>query len=145
MRQRTIPWTDAVPGLDVVLQFKEPPGCGHGGTVEWCNGVAIRLRCGENKVAHTYWKTEIDHVTVEEYLDADECLNYGADGSECRGPVDYWHSGGMSGKSWPCCEKHGLQRLEEHENSIERYADSDVAPDWFDPANAGERWSEDDY
>ena len=33
--------------------------------------------------------------------------------------------------------------LDRYENSIERYADSDVPPDWFDPAAAGERWDDD--
>lgn len=141
MRQREIEWTEAVPGLDVILQFKEPPGCGQGGTVEWCNGVAIRIRSGTAGIVHTYWKAEIAEVCVEEYLDADECLNYDPD--TCKGPVDYWHSGGLNGRSWPRCHKHGLQRLEDHENSMAKYADSDVEPDWFDPANAGERWSDD--
>jgi len=36
-----------------------------------------------------------------------------------------------------------MRRLERYENSIERYADSDVAPSWFDPSYAGERWNED--
>jgi hypothetical protein len=34
--------------------------------------------------------------------------------------------------------------LDRRENSIERWADSDVPPPWFDPTFAGERW-EDDY
>ena len=62
----------------------------------------------------------------------------------CEGPVEMWYSGGVNGRSWPRCRFHGERRLERFENSIERYADSDVAPDWFDPANAGERW-DDDY
>jgi hypothetical protein len=35
-------------------------------------------------------------------------------------------------------------RLERYEDSMEKYARSDVAPSWFDPADAGERW-DDDY
>jgi hypothetical protein len=62
----------------------------------------------------------------------------------CRGPVALWHSGGSGGRSWPRCTFHGERRLERFENSMERYADSDLAPDWFDPADAGERW-DDDY
>lgn len=75
-------------------------------------------------------------------FDRTDCLNYNPD--TCSGPVEMWHSGGMNGRSWPRCSFHGKERLREHENSIERYADSDVAPSWFDPSAAGERW-DDDY
>lgn len=144
MRQREIAWLDMTPGLDVVLQYKEPRGAGVGGTVEWVGPIAVKLCSGTANVRRVIWKREIHQVCVEEYLDADECLNYGADGSECEGPVDYWHSGGINGRAWPRCEKHGLQRLEDHENSMAKYADSDVAPSWFDPSDWGERWDPDD-
>jgi hypothetical protein len=68
------------------------------------------------------------------------CLNHNED---CSGPVDLWWSGGSHGRSWPRCTYHGEQRQESYENSMERYADSDVIPDWFDPAYAGERWFDD--
>lgn len=61
---------------------------------------------------------------------------------ECQGPVDYWTTG-SSLKAWPRCDYHGMRRQERYENSIEKYADSDVPPAWFDPADAGERWDED--
>lgn len=62
----------------------------------------------------------------------------------CRGPVEY-HTIGSSLQAWPRCRLHFEQRLQRYEESeLERYADSDVAPDWFDPADAGERW-DDDY
>ena len=47
-------------------------------------------------------------------------------------------------KSFPRCDFHQDQREQDRENSMERYADCDVAPSWFDPAYAGERW-DDDY
>ena len=70
----------------------------------------------------------------------EDCLDHGDD---CRGPVGY-HAVGDSLKAWPRCDKHAEERWERYENSLERYANSSVAPDWFDPADAGERW-EDDY
>lgn len=70
-----------------------------------------------------------------------ECLEDYGEGT-CSGPVEY-HSLG-SGNAFPRCEKHWSERLDRYENSIEQYADSDVAPSWFDPADAGERW-DDDY
>jgi hypothetical protein len=72
-------------------------------------------------------------------LESDECLEYGPD---CRGSVEY-HTVGSSIRAWPRCEFHIEQRLEQYEDSIEMYADSDVEPDWFDPTIAGERWSDD--
>lgn len=73
-------------------------------------------------------------------LEASNCLEYGDD---CRGPVEF-HTVGASLKAWPRCEYHAEQRMDRYENSIEKYADSDIAPDWFDPTIAGERW-DDDY
>lgn len=67
-----------------------------------------------------------------------ECLESGPD---CRGKVDMWTTDGL--RYWPRCDFHGERRLERYENSIERYANSDVAPSWFDPSYAGERWNDD--
>ena len=69
-----------------------------------------------------------------------ECLNWS---EHCSGPVEMRHSGGMNGRSWPRCAFHGAKRLADRENSIEAWADSDVAPPWFDPTLAGERWDDD--
>lgn len=84
------------------------------------------------------------HMTNEEYynsvIHASSCLEYGED---CRGAVEF-HVVGASMNAWPRCEYHAELRLERYENSIEKYADSDVPPDWFDPSFAGERW-DDDY
>lgn len=68
-----------------------------------------------------------------------ECLEAN---EHCEGPVNMWTTDGL--RSWPRCEYHGLRRLERHDNSLEAWADSDVAPSWFDPSYAGERW-DDDY
>lgn len=74
-------------------------------------------------------------------LDDDErrCLD---ESPECSGEVTMWTTDGL--RWWPRCEFHGERRLERYESSLERYAESDVAPDWFDPADIGERW-DDDY
>lgn len=71
-------------------------------------------------------------------MDKLECLNENA---ECKGPVDYWSSG-SSMKSWPRCTFHGEKRIDQanDRSSMEYYADSDVAPSWFDPTYAGESW-----
>ena len=67
-----------------------------------------------------------------------ECLN---ENDECQGSVEYWSSG-SSLKSWARCTFHGEKRIDQANdpNSMEMYADSDVAPSWFDPADAGETW-----
>lgn len=60
---------------------------------------------------------------------------------DCRGPVEMYMRSDM--KSFPRCEYHQAKREEARENSLERYADSDVPPSWFDPSYAGEHWEDD--
>lgn len=69
-----------------------------------------------------------------------ECLDDCGDGT-CFGPVGYHAVPG--GNAFPRCDHHFAGRLDRYENSLERYADSDVAPSWFDPSYCGERWDED--
>lgn len=76
----------------------------------------------------------------DEPLKAEDCLNYDPD--ECQGPVEYFSVDGRGG-AFPRCQHHIEKRVEQYENSMEKYAHSDVAPDWFDPMDAGERWDED--
>jgi hypothetical protein len=75
-------------------------------------------------------------------LTHEDCLDYRDDGS-CRGVVEY-HSvdPGRTG-AFPRCDQHWNERLDRRENSIERYENSDVAPDWFDTSACGERWNDD--
>ena len=73
-------------------------------------------------------------MAIEENL---ECLN-GHDG-RCRGEVN-WHTTGSRLKAFPRCDLHQEERQDAYENSMEKYADSDVAPSWFDPDYAGETW-----
>lgn len=68
-----------------------------------------------------------------------ECIDNWGEGT-CSGPVD-WHSVDPGrAKAFPRCSKHWGDRLDRRENSMERYADSDVVPAWFDPTYAGEEW-----
>lgn len=77
---------------------------------------------------------------LDEYGDPIECID---DPDDCRGPVGYHAVPG--GSAVPRCEAHFEARLQRWEDSdLERYADSDVAPSWFDPSACGERW-DDDY
>lgn len=69
-----------------------------------------------------------------------ECLDDLGDNT-CSGPVEYRAVPG--GTAVPRCIAHFEDRLDRYENSIERYANSDVPPSWFDPTYAGERWSDD--
>jgi hypothetical protein len=71
-----------------------------------------------------------------------ECLEDRGEGT-CRGPVEYHSIDPGRQNAFPRCAHHWEERLERRESSMERYADSDVAPPWFDPAYAGERWEED--
>ena len=76
---------------------------------------------------------------MSEHDDDIECLEANED---CEGPVE-WCTVGSSLKAWPRCDYHFQRRLDRYEDSMERYADSDVEPDWFDPTYAGERWDDD--
>lgn len=67
------------------------------------------------------------------------CLDDRNDGT-CQGTVYYFTLDGL--QSWPRCSKHFDERMERRENSIEKYANSDIAPSWFDPSAAGESWDE---
>lgn len=64
-----------------------------------------------------------------------ECMNFD---EECEGPVEMHSLDGL--KWWPRCELHFGVRVDQYENSIERYANSDIPPSWFDPSYAGESW-----
>ena len=71
-----------------------------------------------------------------------ECLNDHGENT-CRGPVEFHSIDPGRTQAYPRCEHHWAERLAQRERSIERYADSDVPPSWFDPTLAGERWDDD--
>lgn len=80
----------------------------------------------------------IQATTVEPEVEPERCLNANV---ECAGPVEL-HWTGSSTKAWPRCDFHQALRQDAYENSMERYADSSVAPSWFSEADAGERWDD---
>lgn len=142
MRYREIGWAGLKTGLDVNLQYGPPwQGAGVGGVVDFVGPECVWITSGTAEVKRCVMRRDIESVNVEEYLDADECLDWRDDGS-CRGPVDYRWTG--SSRHWPRCEAHWDLRMAKREKSMEVYADSDVEPDWFDPTDIGERW-DDDY
>jgi hypothetical protein len=69
------------------------------------------------------------------------CL-HGPEG--CTGTVKPREPLSGTGKSFDWCDGHWAKRLDIQERVRRDYPDSPVAPAWFDPANAGERW-DDDY
>lgn len=74
---------------------------------------------------------------------ADEmCVDFNEQ-DQCKGPIEFHSVDPGRATAWPRCEKHWVKRLERRENSMEKYENSDVAPSWFDPTYAGERWNED--
>lgn len=86
--------------------------------------------------------TDSKHDT-EEALSAQDCIQYGDDGGECSGTVEYrWPLSG-TGKSYPRCNRHWHDRLDLQQQLNERYPAQPPA-DWS-PLDAGEAWDEDDY
>lgn len=73
-----------------------------------------------------------------------ECLDHGRPDDPCEGAVEYRMSLTASGRNFPRCDHHWDKRLEEQERINRDYPDSPMAPAWFDPMDAGERWDEDD-
>lgn len=77
---------------------------------------------------------------LERWSDELSCLDDHGDGT-CVGPVEYRMPLSATGRSYPRCDGHWDKRLAEQEEL--RDYESDVPPDWFDEADAGERWSDD--
>lgn len=129
-------------GQRISLRFHEPIGCGRGGLFESMTPHEITIRCGEDGQGgiQTFPFTNVKWIEVERAMPAEKCLDFS---DQCQGPVDMrWPGEGH--RSWPRCEYHNEQRIKAAEDSISKYANSDLVPDWFDPDYAGERW-EDDY
>ena len=69
------------------------------------------------------------------------CLNDRGDGT-CRGPVEMRMPLSGTGRSFPRCDKHWGDRLDEQDEITRKYG-GDVPPADFDPGYAGERWADD--
>lgn len=82
---------------------------------------------------HQPWCPEIEPLA---------CLE--RDSGDCEGPVE-WHSTDPGVRpAFPRCAFHWALRCGLEDRLRRDYPDSPMAPSWFDPANAGERW-DDDY
>lgn len=69
-----------------------------------------------------------------------ECLDDHKGG--CKGPVEYRFALSATGRSFPRCDAHWEKRLDEEEETRQRYPV--MQPSNFDPMDAGERW-DDEY
>lgn len=68
-----------------------------------------------------------------------ECIR---SSEECSGKVEFRFPPDRDDfNAFPLCKFHWNKRLDEAEKNLELL--SDIPPDWFDPAYAGERWDED--
>jgi hypothetical protein len=72
-----------------------------------------------------------------------ECLDSHKGG--CSGEVAYHPSIAGTGTMIPRCEVHYSLLLDWHDEYSREMPDSPNAPSWFDPADAGEVWDENDY
>jgi hypothetical protein len=128
----TVDPSDLTPGQEVTVWYTR--GSGQGGRFLRIVEDAIEI---ETPNGNRSWAlAAIDRIEIEIPHEAEECLEYNDD---CQGPVEL-HTVGSATRAWPRCRHHADQRYERYENSIERYADSDVPPSWFDPSYAGESW-----
>lgn len=75
-------------------------------------------------------------------IDEDEAPRCLEQSPDCKGKVEF-HLRDSDWKSFPRCDFHQERREARRENSMERYANSDVVPEWFSEADAGERWDDD--
>lgn len=76
----------------------------------------------------------------EKPFDPTDCFDY--DEASCEGPVyEYYSRSGITKATR--CERHQMQKEAKLDEIAHRYPDSDVAPAWFDPTYAGERWNDD--
>lgn len=141
MKQVRIGWDEIAVGDDVTIYFKPKGYSGQGGIVQAVTATTIDLLSGTAQHRNHHTRDEVHHVAKEVPFDAEECIEYDPDA--CGGDVELFAPG--NGNAFPRCRVHRERRAKSYETSMERYADSDVIPDWFDPANIGEAWSEDDY
>jgi hypothetical protein len=71
-----------------------------------------------------------------------ECLRATHDAENCSGEITRRFTD--EGTPIDECKYHTDKSYQRREELKERYPDSPIAPDWFDPTVAGERW-DDDY
>lgn len=116
---------------------------GQGGIVTTVEGTTVTINAPGDRL-FTWVCDGINYeCVIEEPLTADECLEFHR--GDCSGEVDY--RAVPNGTPVPRCVKHFDDRLDRYQSddSSEKYAYSDVRPDWFDEANVGEHWGPEDY
>ncbi len=141
MAEYPLSFADLKVGMDVHFVKTEGPfkGCGQGGTIVDVNEHRAHLLCGTAQIEKSIDFAEWQEVYEERPLPAEDCVSYP---EGCSGPVE-WCSA-PSGSAIRRCERHNAERWDQYQNSdLERYAASDLAPPWFDPADAGEHWGDD--
>lgn len=138
MKQVRITW-DMITVGDEITAYHMPKGySGQGGTVQEVTGTYVKLVCGTSQIERTLERHLVHHVMQDVPFEAHECIEYP---HGCGGDVEMFAPG--SGNAFPRCRVHRDRRAKSYETSMERYADSDVEADWFDPANIGEHWGDD--
>lgn len=77
-------------------------------------------------------------------MDTDElsCLNRHEGG--CQGEVSQHPSLAGTGTLIARCDRHYEKYVEADQELRAVYPDSPIAPSWFDPTYAGERWDDED-
>jgi hypothetical protein len=138
MRERRIDAYELAVGMSITVHWPPRGHSGQGGVVTEIGPAGFTLQTPVETMG-LHW-SQVHHFTVEHPFELEECIEYDPD--TCRGTVDYFSPDGR-GSAPPRCEHHVDQRIKLQEDSLMRYAYSDVAPDWFDPADAGEHWRDD--
>lgn len=109
---------------------------GQGGTISAFDGTTVTLRTTHyGVIKYPLAKCEVE---VQETIPLEECIQYQP--GVCSGEVDYFSPRGFGGPLR--CQVHQVQRMASYmdPNNSERYAESDLPPSNFDPADAGESW-----
>jgi hypothetical protein len=127
----------------IVTAWFLPSGfSGQGGRIISVDPDSVSLMSGTAQYLNEVTWDSVHHWTIELPYEASECLEYS---DACVGQVDDWWSGGS--RSWPRCSFHGERRIERYENSLERYAYSDVAPPGYYDSDEfyahGQHWGDD--
>jgi len=72
----------------------------------------------------------------------EDCVEFGNPRRACDGEMIHYRS--TLGTPMVRCAVHYEEHMETQDRINRDYPDSPMAPSWFDPADAGERW-DDDY
>lgn len=142
MADHPVSFADLKVGMQVTFRstYGKNKGCGQGGTIVDVNEHRAHLLCGTAQIEMSIDFADWDEVYEERPLPAEDCVSFHE--GNCSGPVEWCPA--PSGSPVQRCEHHNDERWERYEKSeTERYADSDAAPSWFDPADIGEHWDTD--